>query len=234
MWIEFHTELRDHWKINRLKETLQIEYPHALGLVACLWTWAAQQAPDGNLKRFTDAEISAAARWIGDKNLIRPALKAAKLIERNGMIHDWEKHGVRLLLSSRKRLEEFRERKRFGNVSETLQGDKVKRISNPSNLSDLSDPSKDKTITVPKELLSIEVEIQEWLKYKGEKNQRYKPTGLNALWRSLLRIPEGRRADAIQQSMANNYAGIFDKGGNENGNHAGHAAPKAGSPRIVD
>lgn len=67
---------------------------------------------------------------------------------------------------------------------------------------------------IPEDLKAIEAEVNDWLIYKRERGEAYKPKGLEALWRRLREIPEDRRAAAIERSMASNWAGIFpEKGG---------------------
>jgi hypothetical protein len=128
-WIEYHTTLRDHWKIKRLAEILGVEYPYALGVVSCLWLWVADYAPNGDINRFSDAEICDAARYNG-KKMTKQDLKSAELIDEKGFINDWREHGLRLLKSSRKRQKEYRKRLRNANVTVTP--------SIPSILSNLS------------------------------------------------------------------------------------------------
>lgn len=65
-------------------------------------------------------------------------------------------------------------------------------------------------ISIPEDLESNRTEIQEWLEYKKERGQVYKPRGLLALWSRLREIPEKSRASAIRGSMASNYSGIFE------------------------
>ena len=51
-----------------------------------------------------------------------------------------------------------------------------------------------------------------WLAYKAEKNQRYKPRGLDALKKKLLQLSNGDAEFAkeiVEYSMANNYSGLF-------------------------
>jgi hypothetical protein len=117
-WIEYHTALRDHWKIKRLATILEVDYLYALGAVSCLWLWVAEYSPNGDIKRFSDAEIRDAARC----NLLKfsfEALKKCELINEKGKINDWNKHGLKLLVSTRKRVREYRERLRNGNVTDT-------------------------------------------------------------------------------------------------------------------
>ena len=126
-WIEYSTQLHDHWKINRLKDLLNTTYTGALGSVSCLWLWCASFAPNGDLKKFTESEISIAAKWDGNSKLFIESLKKSQLLDSDMKIHDWKKHGMRLLISSRKRVEAYR--KKGGNPKgwEKIRLDVMKR-----------------------------------------------------------------------------------------------------------
>ena len=65
------------------------------------------------------------------------------------------------------------------------------------------------SVEIPEELKQNKTEILDWLEYKREKGQAYKPRGLEALWRVLSKIPEASRKETIEKSMANNWQGIF-------------------------
>lgn len=108
-WIEFHTPLRDHWKVQRLADLMKVEYAQALGHLACLWCWVAENSPKGGLKHFTAKELCTAARINADLDL-KSLLKQVKLLDANDRIHDWGKHGLKLLESKRKRQKEYRSR----------------------------------------------------------------------------------------------------------------------------
>ena len=110
-WIEYHTALRDHWKISRLADKLKTHYTEALGLVSCLWLWAAENAQDGHLKQFTDEEVARAARWTGAVNGFRQYLLDCELVDPDGRLHRWESYGLRMLLSARERQRESRAKK---------------------------------------------------------------------------------------------------------------------------
>ena len=121
-WIEFHIALRDHWKIDRLSTALSCDYATALGYIACLWCWAAVNAPTGNLKRFNDVELCKASRLKSQKGYaiaLKEILKRVELVDANDQIHDWCKHGIKLLESTRNRVKEYRERLRNSNVTVT-------------------------------------------------------------------------------------------------------------------
>lgn len=68
---------------------------------------------------------------------------------------------------------------------------------------------KNKTPDIPIDLLVNEKEVVEWLEYKRERGESYKPRGLAALWGAIRSIPPQQRAGAIHRSMAANWAGIY-------------------------
>jgi len=110
-WIEYHTKLRDHWKIKRLADALEINYISALGAISCLWLWCAEYAPKGDLRRFTDDEIRFASR-IEHQKFTKETLKTCELLTDGQFINDWGKHGLKLLQSKRKANREYARKKR--------------------------------------------------------------------------------------------------------------------------
>lgn len=93
----------------------------------------------------------------------------------------------------------------------------------------ISSLSKKATI-IPDDLLLNELEINDWLEYKKQKGQGYKPKGLEALWRTFRAIPENKRREAVDFSMSNNWSGLFEKKENQNGKpkQDGYATAKPG------
>ena len=54
--------------------------------------------------------------------------------------------------------------------------------------------------------------LEEWLAYKKEKRQTYKPRGLEALKKKLIQLSNGNPEYAkviVEYSMGNNYTGLF-------------------------
>ncbi len=87
------------------------------------------------------------------------------------------------------------------------------------------------SISIPEDLLESKDEIEDWLTYKRQRGQAYKTKGLEALWRIIRAIPADLRRESVDHSMANNYAGLFQKNGGSNGHQrstAGYAAPIPG------
>jgi hypothetical protein len=98
-----------------------------------------------------------------------------------------------------------------------LQGDKDKDKDKDKDNSPSSSLERGAGETIPDDLKANEVDIKNWLEYKRQKGQRYKPKGLEALWRAIRAIPENKRKESIENCMANNWAGLFEKTGGNNG-----------------
>ena len=78
--------------------------------------------------------------------------------------------------------------------------------------------SLDMSIVAPQMLEPVEI----WLAYKKEKNQTYKPTGFKTFYKKLCELSGNNPQTAmaiIEQSMQNNYAGIFPLRNNNNNNY---------------
>lgn len=107
MWIESHQSLRKHPKTLRAARALGVCEVHLIGHLHCLWWWAMDYAPDGDLSSYTDTDIAAAAEWDGDAAQFVAALRdAAKIGDRPGFlemredrlhIHDWWEYGGKLI-----------------------------------------------------------------------------------------------------------------------------------------
>ena len=66
--------------------------------------------------------------------------------------------------------------------------------------------------------------VETWLAYKREKSQSYKPTGFKTFYKKLCELSNNNPQIAmaiIEQSMQNNYAGIFPLRNNNNNNGYG-------------
>lgn len=63
-------------------------------------------------------------------------------------------------------------------------------------------------VEFPEELEPYKATVEDWLAYKREKGQTYKPKGLKALYGSMVKLGAGLPA-AVEYSMTNNYSGLF-------------------------
>lgn len=184
-WIEFHTALRDHWKIQRLADELNMPYTQALGSISCLWLWCVENSPKGDLTRFTDYEICCAMRLKNDslteKN-VKNALKRCELIDEDERINDWAKHGIKLLVSSRKRMRKYRNLLRNKNVTVAC---------NPSNQPNLSNQPNQ-----PIKALSSCLDLDAPILYLNEKTKsKFDPKNKATIRLVKARYNEGRTLD---------------------------------------
>ena len=66
--------------------------------------------------------------------------------------------------------------------------------------------------------------VEKWLAYKKEKGQSYKPTGFSSFYKKLCKLSNNNPQVAmaiVEESMSNNYAGIFPLRNNNNNNNYG-------------
>jgi uncharacterized protein YdaU (DUF1376 family) len=79
-------------------------------------------------------------------------------------------------------------------------------------------------VMVPEPLFNT---VIKWLQYKSEKGQTYKPAGMKSFVKKLIKLSNGDETIAeliIEQSMANNWAGIFEFKDNGNNKRTGENA----------
>lgn len=111
-WIESHAALREHPKRKRLSRCLDLETHATVGLLHCLWWWAMDYAPDGDLADFDPADIADGIGYPGDPKKLIKGLQDAKFLD--GLrLHDWQDYGEKLhrrRAANAKRMREARER----------------------------------------------------------------------------------------------------------------------------
>ena len=113
-WIESHQELRHHYKTKRLARELKVTVAAAIGHLHCLWWWAIDFAPDGDLSKFDDYEIADAIGYEGkDPTKAKAALISAGFLDNSDTgtitIHDWYDYSGQL---GDNRKAEYRARKK--------------------------------------------------------------------------------------------------------------------------
>lgn len=120
IWIASFPTLRTNKNLKLLCDELKISRKEAIGLLHCLWWWAAVHREDGDLSGLFDNDIAAACDWEGDsKSLVKTLHDTGWLV--NYRIADWMGH-VGMLLNSRQRTRRWRE-KRNGDVTGNVTGD---------------------------------------------------------------------------------------------------------------
>jgi hypothetical protein len=94
-WIPSHDSLKDHPKRKRLSRLLEISQYEAIGILHCLWWWALDYAPDGDLARFDPADIGDGIDYQGDPKELLNSLASAGFLD-GLVIHDWSEYGEAL------------------------------------------------------------------------------------------------------------------------------------------
>ena len=136
-WFRVESSMMTHPKVYNLAELLKLKPTGgvkanviAAGLVVGVWSWAAQNAADGDLTRVSPALIADAAGWTKKPQTFFDALEKAGFLDRDGeevWLHDWINYAEQLAEQETKRkaatterVRKHRESKRNQrNVSET-------------------------------------------------------------------------------------------------------------------
>jgi len=99
-WIKLHAGVFTHPKTRRLAKRLSIPHAAAAGHMACLWSFTAEFAPDGDLSRFDAEEVEIGAGWDGEEGAFVAAATASGYLE-NGVdrlaVHDWMDWGGKMV-----------------------------------------------------------------------------------------------------------------------------------------
>lgn len=204
-WIEVHQELYRHPKVQRLATALQKNYAETLGHLISLWLWAAAFARDGDVTDFTSEEIAEACN-AKDSSDIEKLLIECHWIDQKGAkkhLHDWKKHGLRVLESSRKRQAKARRSKVLDENPVTQQSRDGDALL--SYLSILSNPS----------ILSTPAFAAAWNDWCSYRRERRKPIRERAALMQLRFLASQTDPIAIiEQSIRNEWQGLFElKGG---------------------
>lgn len=169
MWIESHQSLRSHPKVKKAARLAGINEFEMIGRLHCLWWWALDYAPDGNLTNYTNDDIEDAVDWTGQRGLFAQALIDCGFNGHGGLIdvtqdsrviHDWYDYGGKLLErreTNKERMRESRamhvqrtEHARVGLHNSTEQNNTEQTEQKPS----ADKPRKPADDTCPKEWMT--------------------------------------------------------------------------------
>lgn len=86
----------DHPKFARLKILLKLNKACTLGYLEGLWHFCGRYTPQGNIGKYSDADIEAWLEWDGEDGALIAAFIKARWIDNDQdhrlLIHDWHKH----------------------------------------------------------------------------------------------------------------------------------------------
>lgn len=89
-WIESHQTLRDHPKLSDLAFSLEVPKAQAIGHLQMLWWWCINYAEDGDISRYSPAQIASACDWNGPPEDLVSKLTASGFVDSAPLrIHDW-------------------------------------------------------------------------------------------------------------------------------------------------
>lgn len=96
-WIQVYANLPSHRKTCKMRDALGIKNNYeVVGLLVCLWTWMAVNAPSGSLAGFSDRDIAEAAGYRKTPAKFRAALVDAGFLDQledgSLAVHDWDEH----------------------------------------------------------------------------------------------------------------------------------------------
>lgn len=95
-WFQVFADLPGHKKVCKLRDGLKLKSRYeAVGLVICIWAWAAVHAPSGDLTDVSAQDLADAAGWRKSAKGLVEALVASGLVDRTegGLaLHDWDDH----------------------------------------------------------------------------------------------------------------------------------------------
>lgn len=114
--VQIDRSFAGHRKVIRAARKLGISETQMAGMLVYLWSWAADNAPDGDLSEVEPYTLARVMIWDGDAARLVNALTGAGLLDSgNGevRIHDWIKHMGNITArreQTRNRQRRFRER----------------------------------------------------------------------------------------------------------------------------
>lgn len=155
-WIQVYSNLPQHKKTSRLAEELKISSavvdPNmvAVGILIGLWTWAIQNAYDGDLSECSARTIANACQWKKKPETLVAALKKTGWLDADMRLHDWEEYAVLLIdqeenrkAKTRDRVNRYRIKKAAScNVTQSVTGNVTDTLCNAPTVPNLTKPDQ--------------------------------------------------------------------------------------------
>lgn len=116
-WIQVYSNLPLHPKTAQLTEELGLSSQQVgadvmtMGILVALWTWAIQNAYDGDLSKCSPRLIAEVCRWKRSPEKLVECLQKADWLDDNLHLHNWDDYAVRYIEAAKKQKEMARERK---------------------------------------------------------------------------------------------------------------------------
>lgn len=97
-WIQVYSNLLHHPKTSTFSDALALKSSDvnieaiAVGMLVSLWTWAVQNAPNGDLSSVNDRTIAREAQWKRRPEMLVDALQKSGFLDADRKLHDWEEY----------------------------------------------------------------------------------------------------------------------------------------------
>lgn len=124
-WIQVYSNLPYHPKTSRLADELKLTSaavnPNAIavGMLISLWTWAVQNAYNGDLSKCSARAIADACQCKKKPEVLLNALLTSGWLDEDMTLHDWEQYAVLLMdaednkrARTNERVKRYRDRKK--------------------------------------------------------------------------------------------------------------------------
>jgi len=83
-------------KFKKLKMKLGLTQWQTIGVLESIWMFTSRNAPQGDLGRHSNEDISASIEWLGDADLLIETLLECRWLDASKecrfVIHDWGEH----------------------------------------------------------------------------------------------------------------------------------------------
>lgn len=219
-WIPMRLDLCEDPSVMHIADQLKVREEIVVGYLHKIWCWASRQCHTGRVTNVTLMSLGRVTNLTGFPELMRDAGWLAEGKTDDGVAfiefpnwENWMSESAKKRLQNAKRQKKSRltrENDSHGNVT------KLSRTKRDKNVTTVQESrGKDTKEETPNPFLSLRSDLQEaaqqWLRYKTERNERYKPTGLQALVSRMNSVAGERGSaavvDAIQKAMSAGWKG---------------------------
>jgi hypothetical protein len=216
-WIKVRINIHNQPEVLGIARACSLGVDTVVGKLFRMWAWFDEMSVSGHVSYGTNVWLDS---FVGHEGFSEACVKVGWLeSSSDGLtMPNFDRHNGE---SSKKRLTDAA-RKRKSRSSQI-----EKSASSPQNVREMSQEKCDQrreekrreetttttVVELPKELEPYKTAVEDWLAYKREKGQTYKPRGLKTLYGSMIEMGVGLPA-AVKHSMANNYTGLFSPSGN--------------------
>jgi len=165
-----------------------------------LWLWALEQSPDGSLRDIDAEEMALIVGHTGDANKLWSAMSACGFIEQDGeqswRLRSWHEHQGILIERAERNAERMRRARAAGEVEPEPAPRPVR-------------PVKPVEVEIPTALdtPAFRSEWADWMKYKSERREAYKPIGAKKVLDGLAKRGADEAVAALRMAMERGWMG---------------------------